>query len=80
MQNTVKCRSGLRGWQSHLREVYRSYDEFTAYAETYGVHLSLGYKTPESAWRANPLVQGSVHPGDYCKVVRGRRVFSSSNS
>jgi hypothetical protein len=76
MRNNVKCRSGLTGWQARLREVYHDCQEFTAYAETYGLHLKLGYKTPENAWRANPLVQGSVNPDDYCKVVGGRRVFA----
>jgi hypothetical protein len=80
MRNNVRCRSGLKGWQGRLREVYSDYEEFRGYAESYGLHLSLGYKTPENAWRANPVVQGSVSPGDYCKVVKGRRVFFALRS
>jgi hypothetical protein len=72
----VKRRSGLRGWQCCLRDNYASYDEWEQYAYMWGLHLKLGYKTPQNAWRANPVVQGSVSAADYCKVVGGRRVFS----
>lgn len=34
----VMCKSGLWGEQSKLRRVYESFDEFKAYAETYGLH------------------------------------------
>ena len=46
MRNNVKCRSGLRGWQSRLQEVYANFEEFLAYAETFGTHLKLGFKLP----------------------------------
>ena len=64
----VKCQSGLKGWQSRLRPVYSSFDEFFAYCDCYGIHSRLGYDSPESAWDANPVVQGSVDPSDYRKV------------
>ena len=35
----------------------------------YGLHTRLGYKTIVGAWRANPVVQGSVDPSDF-RVVR----------
>jgi hypothetical protein len=76
MRNNVKCRSGLRGWQSRLQEVYVNFEEFTAYAEMYGTHLKLGFNRPANAWKSNPMVQGSVEPSDFCKIIKGRRVFS----
>ena len=64
----VICKSGLEGWQCKLRKNYLSFDEFKAYCETWGVHLRLGYKTAETAWKANPLIQGSVNASDFRKV------------
>jgi len=65
---TVKCKSGLTGYQCRLRANYKGYKEFESYAETYGLHTRLGYKTPRAAWDANPTVQGSVDPSDFRKV------------
>ena len=56
----VKCRSGLTGWQCRLRNNYKSYEEWEANADLWGLHIKLGYKTPQNAWRFNPIVQGSV--------------------
>jgi len=65
----VKCKSGIEGWQMRLKMVYvGNYDEWVHYAELRGLHLKLGYATPKEAWLANPMVQGSVNPDDYCKV------------
>jgi len=64
----VKCKSGLRGYQCPLQENYANYEEFERYAETYGLHTRLGYKTSRAAWDANPTVQGSVEPSDFRKV------------
>jgi hypothetical protein len=67
----VKCKSGIKGWQERLQKNYNNdFTQFEAYCETYNIHGRLGYKTPESAWRANPLIQGSVNPGDLCVVKR----------
>ena len=68
MSKRVKCRSGLTGYQCRLRENYRDLEEFVSYAETYGLHTRLGYKTPQAAWKANPMIQGSVDPNDFRKV------------
>jgi ABC-type uncharacterized transport system YnjBCD substrate-binding protein len=65
---TVRCKSGIMGWQAHLRDIYASFEEFAAYAETYGVPKRLGYKNPKTAWKGNPLIQGSVIPSDYRRV------------
>ena len=66
-------------WQSRLQDVYANFDEFEAFAETYGLHQRLGYETPRDAWDANPLVQGSVNPADYRRVseTKKRRRVSS---
>jgi hypothetical protein len=65
------------GWRSRLRNVYMDFEDFKNYCEYYNIHKRLGYKTPESAWRYNPMVEGSVNPRDYCKVMKsGRRVYT----
>jgi hypothetical protein len=73
----VKCRSGVEGWQCHLQDNYEDCEEWAAYAEMYKLHLRLGYETPGAAWDANPLVQGSIEPSDFCRVVDGKRCFSA---
>lgn len=64
----MRCKSGLKGWQGRLRNQYASKEEFIAYCSIYSNHLRLGYKSPDSAWKANPIIQGSVVPSDYRKV------------
>lgn len=66
---TVRCASGLKGWQGKLQNVYSSYDEFVIYCETYDIHSRLGYNLPIDAWNANPTIQGSVNSSDL-KVVK----------
>jgi hypothetical protein len=53
-----------------LRDNYKDFEEFKAYAEIYGLHTRLGYKTPETAWQYNPRIQGGVNPGDFKKVSK----------
>jgi hypothetical protein len=64
----VKCKSGLTGYQCRLQNNYAGLAEFERYAETYGLHSRLGFKTPRAAWDANPTIQGSVEPSDFRKV------------
>ena len=64
----VRCKSGIEGWQCSLRKNYDSFSQFKYYSEMYGLHLRLGYKSAKNAWRANPLIQGSVIPSDFRKV------------
>lgn len=69
-------RSGLDGWRQKLRSVYGSFDSFLSYDEYYGISQRLGYKTPQLAWRFNPMIEGSVNPADLCKVyANGRRIY-----
>ena len=71
----VRCRSGVSGSRYRLRDNYYSYQEWENYAEMYGLHTRLGFKSPKTAWRANPLVESSTIPSDCCKVVAGRRIY-----
>lgn len=65
----VRCKSGLTGWQGKLQENYSSFEEFEAYSETYGLAARLGYDDAQEAWDANPIIQGSVNPSDFRKVI-----------
>jgi len=51
-----------------LRKIYRTKIEFFLYCSVYGNHSRLGFSTPEEAWKANPVIQGSVLPRDYRRV------------
>ena len=65
----IKTNSGISGWQCRLRENYTSLEEWTTYAETYNLCARLGFADAESAWEANPLIQGSTNPGDFRRVA-----------
>lgn len=65
---TVRCRSGLRGWQGRLRSVYNSFSDFADWCFAYNNHVRLGFTSPQEAWEANPIIQGSVNPVDYRRV------------
>lgn len=60
-------------WTCRLQKNYKNFDEFKAYAEMYGLHTRLGYKTPETAWKSNPVIQGSVNPADFKRVRTPRK-------
>lgn len=64
----VKCQSGLIGEQFLLQDAYSNYEEFENYSHIYNLHGRLGYKTPKTAWKTNPLIQSSVIPSDFRKV------------
>lgn len=59
----------LSGWKCRLQTNYKSFEEFEAYNETYGLARRLGYSSAKAAWAANPMVHGSVIPSDYGKVA-----------
>lgn len=65
----VKCKSGITGWQAKLQKVYSNLEEFIAYCENYNIHKRLGFKTPESAWNQNPVIEGSTCSSDL-RVVK----------
>lgn len=64
----VKCKSGVMGWRNRLRKNYASFEEFEAYDATYNLAARLGYKSAKTAWRYNPMIEGSVNPSDFRKV------------
>jgi hypothetical protein len=71
----VKCRSGLTGWQAKIQDNYADFEEWRTFAEMYGLHRKLGFDAPDEAWEANPVIQGSVEPSDFCKIENGKRCF-----
>ena len=64
----VICKSGIEGFQDKLQNLYSSYEEFVEFSNHYDLAIRLGYKTNKGCWKANPTIQGSVLPSDYCKV------------
>ena len=64
----VRCKSGLMGWRTRLRNNYGSFKDWEYYSDMWGLCLKLGYGTPKAAWKANPVIEGSVNPGDFRKV------------
>lgn len=64
----VKCKSGAMGWRMRLRKNYASLEEFEAYDSVYNLAKRLGYKSAKTAWRYNPMIEGSVNPSDFRKV------------
>jgi hypothetical protein len=71
----AKCQSGLIGYQCKLQDSYESYTVWDGCANTWGLHLKLGFDSARGAWNANPTIQGSVEPSDFCKIVDGERYF-----
>lgn len=57
------------GTQISLRKNYdNDFEQFQGYCETHNIAGRLGYKSPETAWKANPTIQISVIPSDLRKV------------
>lgn len=65
----VKCASGLTGWQCKLRKNYTDYLDFLVHSRVYGIAERLGFSSAREAWRANPVIQGSVEPSDLRTVT-----------
>ena len=73
----VRTRSGIMGWRERLRRSYSSLEEFKHYSSMYGLHKRLGFKSATAAWKADPMIEGSVIPSDFRRVkakTRKRRV------
>lgn len=64
----VRTRSGIWGWRSRLRTQYATPKEFAMYDLYNGLARRLGYRSPRTAWQANPVIEGSVRPDDYRRV------------
>ena len=66
---SVRCKSGLTGWRIRLRNNYKSYEEWVDWSELRGLASRLGYESEEAAWKANPVVEGSVNPSDFRRSI-----------
>lgn len=67
----VKCKSGIMGVQLSLRKNYdNSFEQFQSYDLMFNISTRLGYKSTETAWKANPTIQVSVNPSDLRKVPK----------
>lgn len=64
----VRCKSGLMGWRTRLRNNYSNDGQWIYNSDMWGLCGRLGYDSPESAWRANPVIEGSTNPSDFRKV------------
>jgi hypothetical protein len=71
---TARTKSGLRGWRGRLRSQYASKEEWKHYAGMYGLARRLGYKSAEAAWKADPVIEGSVSPGDFRAAPKRQRM------
>ena len=70
----VTCKSGLKGSEGRLQKRYDNFEEFKGYSAAFGLAKRLGFRTAADAWKANPIVQSSVEPSDFCKVVGKKRI------
>lgn len=61
------------GWRQRLRKLYDSLSEFRSYSSMYGIHRRLGYKSAAAAWKADPMIEGSVIPSDLRRVGGKRK-------
>jgi hypothetical protein len=64
----VRCKSGITGIRYRLQDSYSSFEQFEDYCEIYNLHTRLGYKTPKSAYRNNPMIESSVNLSDFRRV------------
>lgn len=67
---TRNTKSGAIGWQGHLVDEYDHFADFDLMNERYGIAEKLGFKSAREAWDANPFIQGSTDPDDYCRIYR----------
>jgi hypothetical protein len=67
---SVRCKSGIMGSRYLLKDCYSDFDEFEGYCDIYNFHTRLGYKTPESAWKHNPMIESSINCSDFRKVKK----------
>lgn len=62
----IITKSGIKGYQCRLQDNYGSLEEFQDYDANYGLVKKLGYPDASTAWEANPVIQGSINPDDFC--------------
>ena len=61
----------MKTWKLKLRSNYSTFAEWREYSKMYDLAARLGFSDEQAAWDANPMIQGSVNPGDF-KVVPPR--------
>jgi hypothetical protein len=64
----ITTKSGITGYQCRLQDNYSSFEEFEGYNETFNLTSRLGFSSAFKAWSANPTIQGSTNPEDFCVV------------
>lgn len=60
-----RCKSGVMGWRTRIKNNYSSFKEFLGYCEFFGIHKTFGFKSAEGLWKKNPVVEGSINPSDF---------------
>lgn len=60
----VRCKSGIRGFRCRLQTNYNDFQEWESFSADYNLATRLGYKSTKAAWEANPVIEGSISPGD----------------
>lgn len=55
-------------WRDRLHNVYADLEEFRGYCRLYNIHKRIGFRSVIAAWRANPLIEGSVNPQDLRRI------------
>ena len=60
----IICKSGIKGWQCNLQLIYSNYEEFCAYNKIYKIAQRLGFSSARTAWKKNPVIEGSTNPED----------------
>lgn len=66
----VRTKSGLIGWRTRLRNNYNDLADFIQWSDVCALADRLGFKSAESAWKANPVIEGSTNPADFRKVSK----------
>ncbi len=64
LERRVKCKSGVMGTRTRLRNLYRDFEEWCDYSSIYGQAKRLN-SSEEALWAANPVIEWSVNTADY---------------
>jgi len=72
----VRCQSNLIGYRTRLQNNYKNFKEWESYSSAYGLAKRLGFNdeiqpfAAMKAWKANPVIEGSINPSDFRKVAK----------
>lgn len=70
-----ESRSGNAACRKRLQGLYAEWVAWKFHAEMHQLHKKLGYDTIKEAWDANPIVEASQDPKDFCRIKDGVRRF-----